>query len=46
MNREKLVGIWFVFRIWKFEVNYANFICVTFIMCVGLVENFKIAFRI
>jgi uncharacterized membrane protein len=45
MEREKLVDIWFVFRIWKFEVNYGNFICVTCILYVGLVENFKISVR-
>ena len=45
MHREKLVGIWFVFRIWKFEVTYVNCICVTCILFVGLVENFKIAVR-
>jgi len=31
MEREKLVDIWLVFRIWEFEVNYDYFICVTLI---------------
>jgi hypothetical protein len=39
MEREKLVDIWFVFRFWEFEVNCGNFICVTCVLCVGLVEN-------
>jgi len=29
MEREKLVDIWFVFRILEFYVNYGDFICVT-----------------
>jgi hypothetical protein len=46
MERYKLVDIWFVFRIWEFEVNYIDFICVTCILNVDLVENFKFAVRI
>ena len=46
MEREKLVDIWFVFRILEFEVNFGDFICVTCILCVGLVENFEFAVRI
>jgi len=38
MEREKLVGIWFLFRILDFEVNFGFFICVTCVLCVGLVE--------
>jgi hypothetical protein len=26
MEREKLVDVWFVFRIWEYEVNYGDFI--------------------
>jgi len=46
MEREKLVDIWFVIRISEFEVNFDDFICVTCILYVGLVENFKFAVRI
>jgi hypothetical protein len=46
MEREKLVDIWFVFRILEFEVNFGDFVCVTYILYVGLVENFKIAVRL
>jgi hypothetical protein len=46
MERENLVDIWFVFRIWVFEVNYGDFICVTCFLYVDLVENFKFAVRI
>jgi hypothetical protein len=42
MERQKLVGICFVFRIWEFEVNYGDFICVICILYVGLVDNFKL----
>jgi hypothetical protein len=42
MEREKLVDVWFVFRIWEFEVNYGDFICVICILCVGMLENFKL----
>ena len=38
MEREKIVDIWFVFRIWEFEVNFGDFICVICILYVGLVE--------
>jgi hypothetical protein len=38
MEREKLVDVWPLFRIWEFEVNYSDFICVTCIC----VENFKL----
>jgi hypothetical protein len=37
-EREKLTDIWFVFRILEFEINYGNFIRVTCISYVGLVE--------
>jgi len=40
-DREKLFDIWFVFRIWEFVVNY-DFICLTCILYVGLVENFNL----
>jgi hypothetical protein len=46
MEREKLVDIWYVFRVLEFVVNYDDFICVTCILCVGAVENFKFAVRI
>jgi hypothetical protein len=46
MERKKLVYIWFVFRIWEFEVNYGDFMRVTCILYVDLVENFKFAVRI
>jgi hypothetical protein len=46
MEREKLIDIWFVLRILEFEVNFADFICVTCILYVGLVENFQFAVRI
>jgi len=46
MEREKLVDIWFVFGIWNFEVNFGDFICITCILCVALVEYFKIAVKI
>jgi hypothetical protein len=44
--KEKLVYIWFVYRIWEFEVNYGDFISVTCILNVDLVGNFKFAVRI
>jgi len=37
---------WFVFRIWVYEVNYGDFICVTFTLYVGLVEKIKFAVKI
>ena len=46
MEKEKLVDIWFVFRIWEPEVNYGDFICATCILYVDLVENFKFAVSI
>ena len=46
MERERLVDIRFVFRIWDYEVNCGDFICVTCISYVDLVENFKFAVRI
>jgi len=39
MEREKLFDIWFVFRIWEFEVHFDDFICVICILYVGLVEK-------
>ena len=44
MHRKReggLFDIWFVFRIWKFLVNYGAFICLTCILYVVLVENFN-----
>ena len=38
MEREELTDIWFVFRILEFEVNFGDFISVTCILCVGLVQ--------
>ena len=38
MEREKLINIWFVFRIWEFVVNCGDFIRVTCILFVGLME--------
>jgi hypothetical protein len=46
VEREILVDIWFVFRILECEMNFGDFICVACILCVGLVENFKLAVRI
>ena len=40
MDREKLVHIWFVLRIWEFIVNYGDFICVPCVLYIGLVEKF------
>ena len=45
-EREKLVDIWFVLRILEFEVNFGNFICVTYVLYVSLVENSKFAVRV
>jgi len=42
MEREKLVHIWFVFRILEFEVNFGDFMCVTCILYAGLMENYKL----
>ena len=42
MGRKKLVDIWFVFRVWEIEENYGDFICVTWILCLGKLENFKL----
>jgi hypothetical protein len=42
MEREKLFDIWFVFRIWEFEVYYGEFVCVTCNLCVGMVEIFDL----
>ena len=39
MERERLVDSRFVFRIWDYEVNYGDFICVT---CISYVEQWKI----
>jgi hypothetical protein len=41
MEREKLVDIWFVFRVLEFEVNFGDFVCVTCTLYVDLVENIK-----
>jgi len=48
MEREKLVDIWFVFRILEFEVNFGDLICVTCVLCVGLVEilNFQLRYQL
>ena len=46
MEREKLVDIRFVFRIWDYEGNCGDFICVTRILYVCLAENFQFAVRI
>jgi hypothetical protein len=42
MEREKLIDIWSVFRICKFEVNYGDIICIIFIFPVGMLENCKL----
>jgi hypothetical protein len=42
MEIEKLVDIWFVFRIWGFEVHYGEFVCVTCNVCVGMVGIFNL----
>jgi hypothetical protein len=46
MEREKLVDIWCVFRILEFVLNFGDFIYVTCILYVNLVENFKFAVKI
>jgi hypothetical protein len=43
MEREKSVDIWFVFRILEFVVNFGDFICVTCILYVGMVEILNFA---
>jgi len=45
MEREKLTDIWFVFRILEFEVKFGDAICVTHILCVGLVEILNLQLR-
>jgi len=47
MEREKLIDIWFVFRIFEFEMNFGDFICVTCFFCVGMVEilNFQLGYK-
>jgi len=45
MEGEKLVDILFVFRILEFEVNFGDFICVTCVLCVGLVEILNLRLR-
>jgi hypothetical protein len=37
--------IWFVFRILEFEVNFGDFICVTCILYVGIVEFLNLQLR-
>jgi hypothetical protein len=29
-------------RIWEFEVNYCDFVCVAYILDVGMLENFEL----
>jgi len=45
MERQKLVDIWFVFRILELEVNFGDFISVTRILCVGLVDILNLQLR-
>jgi hypothetical protein len=45
MEREKLISTWFVFGILEFAMNYGDFIRVTCISCVGLVENLNLQLR-
>jgi hypothetical protein len=40
-EREKLVDIWFVFRILEFEVNFGDFICV-FCIVMNAKSNFQV----
>jgi hypothetical protein len=40
----KIEIIWYFFP--EFEVKFSNLVCVTCILCVGLVESFKIAFKL
>jgi hypothetical protein len=42
MEREKLVDIWLVFRIWESEACYGEFVCVTSNLCVGMVGIFNL----
>jgi len=45
MEIEKLTDILFVFRILEFVVNYDDFICVTCILWVRLVEILNLQLR-
>jgi len=45
MEREKLVDIWFVFRILELEVNFDDIISVICILCVSLVEILNLQLR-
>jgi len=45
MQREKLVDIWFVFRILEFVMNYGDLICVTCILYFGMVEILNLHLR-
>jgi hypothetical protein len=42
MEREKLVEIWFALRIWEFEVQYGEYVCVICNLCVSMVEIFNL----
>jgi hypothetical protein len=42
MERQKLVDIWYEFRIWEFEVQCGEFICATCNLYVGMVEIFNL----
>ena len=45
MHGKRDTDIWFVFRISEFEVNFGDVICVTCILCVGLVEILNLQLR-
>jgi len=45
MEREKPTDIWFLFRILEYVVNYGDFIRVTCILYVGIVESLHFQLR-
>ena len=45
MHEKRETDIWFVFRILEFEVNFGDFICVTCILYVGIVEFLNLQLR-
>ena len=47
MEREKLTSIWFALNFLEFVVNYGDFICVAYILYVGLVKilNLQLGYK-